>query len=283
VPQTTSNNWDGSYTPVVLGPQKSVSAVAIKIDVPPPFERFVVLGVQIDNATHMQAIDLLDQSIRRRDGRTQSIFFVNTHTLNLAAEDPAYRQTLNAADFVFPDGTGVRWAARLQGLRVLDNLVGTDFVPALFAQTADRGYSYYMLGSDHKTITAAAEYARRTFPGWRQVGFHHGYLIDATLDAAVVDEINATRPDALLVGMGNPLQERWIHEHLPRLNAPLCLGIGGLFDYWAGNVSRAPCWLRRLGHEWLWRLYQQPLHKARRYLVGNPLFLARVLRERHGS
>jgi N-acetylglucosaminyldiphosphoundecaprenol N-acetyl-beta-D-mannosaminyltransferase len=61
---------------------------------------------------------------------------------------------------------------------------------------------------------------------------------------------------------------------------PLCLGIGGLFDYWAGSVSRAPGWLRRWGHEWLWRLYQQPRQKARRYLIGNPLFLARVVRER---
>ncbi|MCE5267937.1 MAG: WecB/TagA/CpsF family glycosyltransferase, partial [Planctomycetaceae bacterium] len=58
------------------------------------------------------------------------------------------------------------------------------------------------------------------------------------------------------------------------------LGIGGLFDYWAGNVSRAPRWLRRIGHEWVWRLFQQPRLKARRYLIGNPLFLTRVLRER---
>ena len=76
----------------------------------------------------------------------------------------------------------------------------------------------------------------------------------------------------LLVGMGNPLQKRWIHEHLPRLNVSLCLGVGGLFDYWADNVRRAPQWLRRLGHEWVWRLYQEPALKARRYLIGNPLF-----------
>ena len=170
----------------------------------------------------------------------------------------SYRQVLNAADFVFADGTGVRWAARLQGVRILENMVGTDFVPTLFQATAGRGYSYFMLGADAQTIAAAADYARRTFPGWTQAGYHHGYLTDEALVSAAIDQINAARPDVLLVGMGNPLQERWIHQHLPRLNVGVCLGIGGLFDYWAGNVSRAPAWLRRLGHEWLWRLCQQP-------------------------
>jgi len=70
--------------------------------------------------------------------------------------------------------------------------------------------------------------------------------------------------------MGNPLQERWIQAQLGRLDTSVCLGIGGLFDFWAGNVSRAPAWLRNVGHEWIWRLLQQPGDKARRYLVGNP-------------
>ncbi len=241
---------------------------------------FTVLGVRIHNVTRRQAIELLEQAIRRRDGRPVSVFFVNAHTLNLAAADPSYREVLNAADFVFADGTGVRWAARLQGVRILENMVGTDFTPALLQATASYGHSYFMLGADAQTIAAAADYARREFPGWTQAGCHHGYLADDAVTSAAIERINAVRPDVLLVGMGNPLQERWIHEHLPRLDVPVCMGIGGLFDYWANNVSRAPQWLRRLGHEWLWRLYQQPALKARRYLIGNPLFLARVLRER---
>jgi len=223
---------------------------------------------------------LLEEVVRRRDSRTAGVFLVNAHTLNLAAADPAYRDVLNAADFVFADGTGVRWAARLQGVRVLDNLVGTDLVPALFHATAGRGYSYFLLGADEQTIALAADYARREFTGWTQAGCHHGYLTDDSLASAAIEKINAARPDVLLVGMGNPVQEQWIHDHLPRLSVPLCMGIGGLFDYWAGNVSRAPQWLRRFGHEWLWRLYQQPALKARRYLIGNPLFLVRVLRQR---
>ena len=259
-------------------------------------EWFSILGVKIFNVTRRRAIELLEEAVCHKD-RLASVFIVNAHTLNLAAADPSYREVLNAADFVFADGTGVRWAARLQGVRVLDNLVGTDLVPALFRATADRGYSYFLLGADEQTIAVAADYSRREFPGWTQAGYHHGYLTDDSLVGAeetnlnsrrltaageVIDKINAVRPDVLLVGMGNPVQEQWIHNHLPQLSVPVCMGIGGLFDYWAGNVSRAPQWLLQIGHEWLWRLYQQPILKAPRYLVGNPLFIARVLQERCG-
>jgi N-acetylglucosaminyldiphosphoundecaprenol N-acetyl-beta-D-mannosaminyltransferase len=241
---------------------------------------FTVLGVHILNVRKDRGVELLEDVIRRRDGRAQSVFFVNAHTLNLAAADPRDREVLNTGDFVFGDGTGVRWAARLNGARMCDNLVGTDFTPALLKTTAERGYSYFMLGGDQSTIERAAQYARENFPGWRLAGYHHGFLKSAELNASAIEIINAARPDVLLVGMGNPLQERWIQAQLDRLDTSLCLGIGGLFDYWAGNVSRAPGWLRRFGHEWIWRLFQQPRDKARRYLIGNPLFLARILFER---
>jgi N-acetylglucosaminyldiphosphoundecaprenol N-acetyl-beta-D-mannosaminyltransferase len=186
---------------------------------------------------------------------------------------------LRAADYVFGDGTGVRWASYLQGGRVRDNLVGTDLVPALFRETAGRGYRYFLLGSDQPTVHQAAGYAQETFPGWVQAGYHHGYLTTAELTADAIHQINQARPHVLLVGMGNPLQERWIHRHQHQLKVPVCMAVGGLFDYWAENVTRAPQWLRNLGHEWLWRLWQQPRDKAERYLVGNPLFLIRILRE----
>jgi N-acetylglucosaminyldiphosphoundecaprenol N-acetyl-beta-D-mannosaminyltransferase len=79
--------------------------------------------------------------------------------------------------------------------------------------------------------------------------------------------------------MGNPLQEQWIDRHLDQLRVPLCLGTGGLFDHWAGNLRRAPRWVRRLGYEWVQLLMQQP-HKWRRYLLGNPAFLWRMVSHR---
>jgi len=261
--------------PVCVPPPDGKTAERPRTTWSPECERFSVLGVRFCNITRRRAIQAIEETIRSGDA-SRSLFFANAHTLNLAAADPTYRDVLNAADAVFADGTGVRWAARLHGVRILANMVGTDFVPQLFEETAGRGYCYFMLGSDPQTVAAAADYARYAFSGWRLAGYHHGFAKD---DAAVMEKINALRPDVLLVGMGNPIQEQWIHEHKARLNVPAVLGIGGLFDYWAGNVSRAPAWIRRLGHEWLWRLYQQPVLKAKRYLIGNPLFIARVLCE----
>ena len=119
--------------------------------------------------------------------------------------------------------------------------------------------------------------AAAAFPGWTQAGFYHGFFHDRQSTDEVIRCINRSRPNLLLIGMGNPLQEQWIHRHRQRLEVPLCLGVGGLFHYWAGDLRRAPPWLRRLGAEWLGILFQQP-HKARRYLLGNPLFLWRAIR-----
>jgi N-acetylglucosaminyldiphosphoundecaprenol N-acetyl-beta-D-mannosaminyltransferase len=245
--------------------------------------QFSVLGVRIHNVAQHAAITGLEEVISLHVDRPTTAFFVNAHTLNLAATDPSYRAILNAGDLVFADGTGVRWAARLQGVRVAENLTGTDLVPAWFQSTLDRGHSCFLLGGDPLTIELAADFARRTFPGWRLAGYHDGYLTDDVMDGVVLDMINSAKPDVLLVGMGNPLQEKWIHRNLSELRVPLCMGVGGLFDYWAGNVSRSPSWLRWLGHEWLWRLTQEPGRLARRYLVGNPAFLGRVLCERWRS
>lgn len=241
--------------------------------------RISILGVRITDVTRPRAIQRVEQMIRQYDGHARTVFFANAHTLNLAAADPRYRAVLNSADMVFGDGTGVRWAARLQGIRVRDNVNGTDLLPEMFHATARSGYRYFLLGADETVIRAASQFAARTFNGWTPAGFHHGYLADNAATAQVIRQINQSRPDVLLVGMGNPRQERWIHENRHRLDVPVCMGVGGLFDFWSGIVSRAPERLRNLGHEWLWRLLQQP-DKARRYVLGNPLFLARVLRER---
>lgn len=238
--------------------------------------RFTVLGVEVTDLTMNDAIELLERLMVEEGDRTHSVFYVNTHTLNTATDDPDYLRVLQRADYVFGDGTGVRWATRfLHGERLQDNVNGTDLTPKLFAETAGKGYRYYLLGTREDSIPRAAEFARRSFPGWEQVGYHHGYVQDPESTAEVIADINEKKPHMLLVGMGNPLQERWIDRNLDQLRVPVCMGIGGLFDYWSGELERAPAWVRGLGYEWLHLLVRQP-HKARRYLLGNPQFLLRL-------
>lgn len=234
-----------------------------------------VLGVHIANWDEAAAIACLEQMIDQYEGQARAVYFVNAHTLNLAAQQPAYRALLNRAACVFGDGTGVRWAARSRGVRMKANLNGTDLAPRLFRETAGRGLRYYLLGATAETIARAAVSAEERFPGWTLAGFHHGY-IDKRRSPEVIEQINDAEPHVLLVGMGNPLQEQWIDRHLGALRVPICMGTGGLFDHWAGNLRRAPRWVRWLGYEWAQLLLQQP-HKWRRYLLGNPQFLWRMI------
>src|SRR6056297_952319 len=167
-----------------------------------------------------------------------TLFFANAHTLNLAFGDTRFRSALCSADMVFGDGTGVRWAAKWRGLPMCDNVNGTDLTPRLLATAGPRRRSYFLLGADASTIEKAAHRAASDFPDWDQVGFHHGYLSSPQSTDALIDRINQAAPDLLLVGMGNPLQELWIHRYRARIRAKVCMGVGGLFDFWSGNVSR---------------------------------------------
>lgn len=242
----------------------------------PAARSLTILGVAIDDVDTGEAIALMRAAAE--GGTPRSLFIVNAHTLNLACEDDDYRRILNGGDLVFNDGTGVRLAARLQGIRLRANLNGTDLVPAFMEAADGDGLSCYLFGSTPAIVARTAAIVRRRFPGWTVAGTHHGF-IDPAASAVLLDAIAAARPNVLLVAMGNPLQERWIAANLAATKAGLCIGVGGLFAYLTGDYRRAPALLRRFGLEWLAVLVLQR-QKWRRYVVGNPVFLGRVLRAR---
>ena len=240
--------------------------------------RLTILGVAIQDLDVDEAIAALLAAVTGPGRRT--LTFANAHTLNHAAESDDYRRILNEADLLFGDGTGVRWAARLQGRRVRANLNGTDLLPAFLRAADGRGLRLYLLGATPDVVARTAAIVARRFPGWTVAGHHHGYVAADASDA-VTAAINAAAPHLLLVAMGNPLQERWIDAHRARLEVNLCAGVGGLFAYLSEDYRRAPAWMRRLGLEWLGIMVLQP-RKFWRYLRGNPLFLWRVAVEALG-
>lgn len=266
------------------------TSTAMPIDAPreslPPGEPVAglvvdLLGVPVRNTTTREACELLEGWVRDGGMRARAVAIVNAHTLNLAWEDPGYRAVLRRADIVFADGTGAKIAARLRGVRLRDNLVGTDLLPALFERMRPGGCRVFLLGATAETIDRAARHVEAVF-GVEVVGAHHGY-VDAGASVGVVDRVNASGAHLLLVGMGNPIQETWIDRHRESLRGIVAIGVGGLFDHWGGNLVRAPLWVRRLGMEWVQILLQQPGRKWRRYVLGNPRFLVRALRSRSTS
>ena len=240
-------------------------------------ERDVVLfGLKVANTTMHDAVSWIIR--RARDRQKTLLNFVNAHCLNTACRDAAYRDVLEESDRLLPDGSGVRLALRMQGRSLTENLNGTDLFPHLCDAAAGHGLSLYLLGGAPGVADRVAANMARRYPQLRIAGARDGYFGE-NQEAGVVDEINAAGADILLVAMGVPRQELWLARNLGRLQTSVNMGVGGLFDFYAERISRAPAWLRRMGMEWTWRLLQEPRRMWRRYILGNPEFVLRALRD----
>ncbi len=237
-----------------------------------------VFGVPIDCTTQADAVrDLVAAATAtERPARPAFFAFVNAHCLNVAYADTDYAAVLRTATRVWPDGTGVRLAGRRLGFPVPENVNGTDLFPLICAAAEREGFSLFFYGARPAVVEQVVAHVRRDFPRARIAGFCDGYGDDAV----AVARINAARPDLLFVAKGVPLQEKWIAAHRDALACRAAVAVGGLFDFVSGRIPRAPAWMRRLGVEWLFRLYQEPVRLFRRYVVGNPLFLWRLSRHR---
>ena len=207
----------------------------------------------------------------------------NVFSFNLAYEKPWFRDFLNRADLVRLEGEGLRWGARILGHETPARLVFADWVWDLAAVAAERGFTFFLLGARPGVAEKAADRLRERYPDLRVVGVHHGYF-DKTAGSAeneaVIAQINAVKPNILFVGFGMPLQERWLKENWDRLDVNVAFTCGAMFDYVSGELRRAPKWMNDHGLEWLGRLIIEPRRLWRRYLVGNPLFMWRVLKQR---
>lgn len=209
-------------------------------------------------------------------GETTAVCFPDMSTLNLAAERPAFRRLLRDRVFLLNDGAGLALAARLRGRPFPANLNGTDLCPQLLAR-APAGTPIYLLGARPGVAARAREVLAGRFPSLVFAGCHQGYL-DAAEEAQVIEELRRLKPRIVMVGMGNPLQVEFIDRHLddPGLAGTLWLAVGGQLDYYGGGLVRAPAWVRRARLEWLHLVLRQP-HKARRYFIGIPKFLGRLM------
>ncbi len=225
------------------------------------------LGFSLADASAHQAIHHLLSPGRRR------VLFMNAHCCNVRRRDTEYRNSVAAADVLLPDGIGIELAAKMTGQKLTQNLNGTDLVPALMEEAARLGKSVYLFGGTPGTAEAAANRLINMIPHLRIAGTRDGFA-GAADDEAVIADINDSEADIVLVALGVPMQEIWLHRHAHRLDAPLTLAVGALFDFLAGTVVRAPGWVRRVKMEWVWRLAQEPRRLAKRYLAGNLAFLA---------
>ena len=235
-----------------------------------------LFGVPVSNLNLQEAIDWIFSQVH--SGRKSTVPFVNAHCFNVACGNNDYLQVLRRATRVLPDGSGVKLACRFQGLNLKANLNGTDLFPHLCEEAARQHVPLFLLGAAPGVAEDVAEKMRTRYANLNIAGTHHGYFSDAE-EAKVIDTINRSGAQLLLVAMGVPRQELWLARNLERLGTTVNLGVGGLFDFYAERISRAPVWLREMGMEWIWRLLQEPRRMWQRYVMGNPLFLLRAWRD----
>ena len=235
-----------------------------------------VFDVPIDCTTEEKAVrELMDAASHpSEDGVARLFAFVNAHCLNVAYSNVRYRDVLAHAAAVWPDGTGVRMAGARLGFPVPENVNGTDLFPLVCRAAEKAGLSVFFYGARAEVVEKMAENVARDYPSLKVAGFVNGYASDEE----VLSKIRAAKPDLLFVAKGVPEQELWIADHRHDLACRAAIAVGGLFDFVSGRIPRAPKWMRRLGVEWAFRLYQEPVRLFRRYVIGNPLFLLRIAR-----
>jgi N-acetylglucosaminyldiphosphoundecaprenol N-acetyl-beta-D-mannosaminyltransferase len=231
-----------------------------------------ILSALVHNITIEEALEEI--LARPEGGHATMVHFVHPHALNLAASDADLASCLARADLVLPDGVGLRVAAKLLGVALRHNVNGTDLLPMLCARAAAEGLPLALVGSAPGVAATCAERLQKAHAGLKLPIVSDGYL-DEVASTALVSRIKGLGRCVVLVGMGTPLQERWAWRLAEAKDATV-VTVGGLFDFYSDRIPRAPIAVRELGLEWVFRLVQEPERLASRYVVGNPLFLARV-------
>jgi N-acetylglucosaminyldiphosphoundecaprenol N-acetyl-beta-D-mannosaminyltransferase len=242
-----------------------------------------ILGVNVSHLTLTRLANTIDSTIR--DGGRATVLYANVHGLNLAWEQPHLRVLYNQSDYVLCDGFGVKLAARLLGQSLPERMTPPDWLPNVAALASKRGFSIFFLGNQPGVAERAVARLRQDFPDLHVAGVHHGFFEKTRGSAdneAVIGLINAAKPNLLYVGFGMPAQEYWLMENWDRLEVNVAITAGAMLDFIAGQTPRGPRWLTDHGLEWFTRLLTEPRRLWRRYLIGNPLFFFRVLRQRLG-
>lgn len=226
-----------------------------------------VLGVNVDR------VDMESAKARARGyiNAGGAVFTPNPEIIMKAYKSEEYKNVLNSADMVVPDGIGVVYAAKILGKPVPERVAGYDLTCNMLKYAGENGISVYIYGGRDGIAKKAAENIERSF-GARVCGYQHGYHKDTQF---ITDEIIEKKPGIILVCLGAPKQEMWINENRDKFPPCLMIGAGGSADVLAGEAKRAPDIFIKMHLEWFYRLLKQPSRFFRMMVL--PQFMVTVL------
>jgi N-acetylglucosaminyldiphosphoundecaprenol N-acetyl-beta-D-mannosaminyltransferase len=230
-----------------------------------------ILGTFVHRTTLEDALEHV--FLWARQDRLHHVVTADATLVDRASREPELAAIIDQASLVTPDGAGVLFAARLLGAPFPERVAGVDLTRAICQAAAERQVPVYLLGAQPVVVAAAAERLRAANPGLELAGVRDGYFTPAE-EPGIVREIAESGARILLVGLGVPHQERFIHRNRAALGVGVVMGIGGTFDVISGRVARAPMWMQSAGLEWLWRVARDPRRLPR--LIALPRFFWRV-------
>ena len=225
-------------------------------------KRTNILGIDFDVVTQAQALEIAMgflQKTPKKDNNKLSIIFTPAPEIVMKArKSEEFRKIINSADLIIPDGIGIVFASKLNKIKISERVTGIDLVSAIMSEMSNSDCGgVYFFGGAPGVAEAAAVNLKKEYPNLNIVGVRDGYFEDKD-EESIINEINSSGADLLLVGLGCPKQENWIFRNKKRVNVRLAVGVGGSFDVWGGKVKRAPKVFIKLNLEWLYRLLRQP-------------------------
>jgi len=242
-------------------------------------EHIQILGIRVTSATMKEIHHEISRIIK--NGGPGFILSANIHGLNLADRFRWLADFYNRADLVEVDGAGVVLGARILGYKIHKRMTWADWGWHMADYFAEKGHSVFLVGGAEGVAEEAAKNLTAHAPELKICGTHHGFFMKNGIENEnAIKLINSKAPDILWVGMGMPMQEKWILENHKKINAKVFMPCGAAFSYFSGQTSRCPKWLGDIGMEWLYRLAQEPRRMASRYLIGNFLFISKILLNR---
>jgi N-acetylglucosaminyldiphosphoundecaprenol N-acetyl-beta-D-mannosaminyltransferase len=238
-----------------------------------------ILGIPIDDLNTLEVLDRLEEFIAQ--GRFHQVATANVDFLVKAHDDPELKRILRTADLVVPDGMPLVWASKWMRNGLRERVTGADLIFPLAARAAKKGYRVFMLGGESQVAQEAKARLESLNHGLQIVGCESPDVpsLVTTDCTALLQRIEDAKPDILLVAFGNPKQEKFIHMHRDRLRAPVCIGVGGTFDFIAGKTRRAPRVVQKLGLEFLHRWSHNPKRLGSRYMQNLAQFPPLICRQ----
>lgn len=227
-----------------------------------------IQGFDVDSFTFEQAVDWAYS-------KHGQIVTINPEMISAAQKNSDFAEIINSAELVVADGIGVEIGLKILGYKV-KRIAGIDLGKALVEKFTASGKSVAMIGAKPGVVDSAIENLSKEYQNLNVVYSHDGYFDN---DEDIIESVISANPDLILVALGSPKQEFFIHNIKEKLPNSTLIGLGGSFDVWAGVVDRAPIIYQKLGLEWLYRTLKEP-KRFKRIFPTLPLFVLKVLKER---